>query len=136
MQFQISERTPTVKEYNALRHLADWPVLDERMVEIGLANSLYTVVIEDKNGIIGMGRVVGDNAIYLHISDLIVSPDFQKQGVGSIIMKELLKYVDSVASKGTNIGLMCSKGREPFYKSFGFLERPNDKFGAGMIKVK
>ena len=30
---------------------------------------------------------------------------------------------------------MSSKGRENFYKSFGFIERPNEKFGAGMIKI-
>jgi hypothetical protein len=31
---------------------------------------------------------------------------------------------------------MCSKGREDFYKDFGFAERPSEKFGAGMIKIK
>jgi len=51
-------------------------------------------------------------------------------------MNELLNYLDKLGGKNTNIGLMCSKGREDFYKQFGFIERPNDKFGSGMIKIK
>ena len=30
---------------------------------------------------------------------------------------------------------MCSKGRENFYEGFGFVQRPNKRFGAGMIKI-
>jgi hypothetical protein len=39
---------------------------------------------------------------------------------------------------GTNsqIGLSSSKGREAFYRSFGFTERPTDRLGAGMVLVK
>jgi hypothetical protein len=29
---------------------------------------------------------------------------------------------------------MATKGREAFYKKFGFIERPNEQFGAGMIQ--
>jgi hypothetical protein len=50
-------------------------------------------------------------------------------------MNALMGYVNTVASKNTNVGLMCSKGREEFYKGFGFITRPDEKFGAGMIKI-
>jgi hypothetical protein len=32
----------------------------------------------------------------------------------------------------SHICLMAAKGKEGFYKKFGFEERPNDKSGAGM----
>jgi hypothetical protein len=32
------------------------------------------------------------------------------------------------------VNLMSAKGKEPFYKKFGFEERPNDKVGAGMTQ--
>jgi len=32
------------------------------------------------------------------------------------------------------INLMAAKGRESFYKQFGFVERPNEEFGAGMTQ--
>ena len=137
MEYRIEQRSPSVKEYNYLRTLVEWPTYDESLAARGLANSLFSVcVLNSHEEIIGMGRIVGDNAIYLHVQDIIVSPQHQKKGIGSMIMKELMLYVDQVGGKNTNIGLMCSKGREDFYAGFGFVKRPNEKFGAGMIQVK
>lgn len=136
MTLNIFHRTPTIDEYNELRKLAQWPTFEPDLVRNALSKSLFSVVVHDDNGlIIGMGRILGDNAIYLHIQDVIVRPTHQRQGIGRLLMKELLKYVEEVGGKNTNVGLMCSKGREDFYKSFGFNERPNDNFGAGMIKI-
>jgi len=133
---RIYYRIPTVDEYNELRKLAQWPTFEEEIVKKGLANSLYSVVVHDENGlIIGMGRILGDNAIYLHVQDVIVRPEFQGQGIGKLIMNDLLSYIEKVGVSNTNVGLMCSKGREDFYKALGFTERPSEKFGAGMIKI-
>jgi ribosomal protein S18 acetylase RimI-like enzyme len=132
----ITHQLPTVREYNELRMLVQWPTYDEQLVAKALANSLFSVVIHDSHGqILGMGRILGDNAIYLHIQDVIVRPACQGQGIGKLIMTELLNYIEEVGQVNTNVGLMCSKGREEFYRSFGFDERPNDRFGAGMIKI-
>lgn len=137
MNVTIFHRNPTVAEYNELRRLAEWPELDEKLIQKGLSNSLFAVVVLDEHNLVmGMGRVIGDGAIYIHIQDVIVRPAFQRQGIGKLIMNELLQYVDTIAGRNTNIGLMASKGREEFYKSFGFIERPGKKFGAGMIKIK
>lgn len=136
MHFKTLTRKPTIQEYTNLRHSVEWPIYDEATVNKALENTLHSVIIETETGeAIGMGRVIGDNAIYLHIQDVIVRPDFQGQGIGRLIMDELMRYVQSTGVKNTNVGLMCSKGREPFYKGFGFVERPTEKFGAGMIKV-
>ena len=135
MNFTTVNRSPTVDEYNALRSLAQWPTFQEPLVRKALANSLYCVCIELDDVIVGMGRIAGDNAIYLHILDVIVHPAYQRKGIGTLIMNALMGYVDTVASKNTNIGLMCSKGREEFYKGFGFITRPDEKFGAGMIRI-
>jgi ribosomal protein S18 acetylase RimI-like enzyme len=137
MKYTVEIRKPEPSEFNTLRELAGWPVLDLAITKKGLANSLFGVCVFDADHtLIGMGRIVGDDAIYLHISDVIVHPGCQRKGIGRIIMTELMKYVDSVAAKNTNVGLMCSQGREEFYAEFGFTERPNEKFGAGMIMIK
>jgi ribosomal protein S18 acetylase RimI-like enzyme len=136
MEFKIEKRLPTVHEYNNLRQSAGWPTYEESLAAKGIANSLFSVCVTHANKFIGFGRVIGDGAIYLHIQDVIVHPEYQKKGIGKMIMKELLTYVDLVAGKNTNIGLMCSKGREKFYADLGFTARPNDKFGAGMICIK
>jgi GNAT superfamily N-acetyltransferase len=135
MNFSTVNRSPTIDEYNTLRSLAQWPTFQEPVVRKALANSLYCVCIELDGAIVGMGRIAGDNAIYLHILDVIVHPEYQRKGIGTLIMNALMGYVETVASENTNIGLMCSQGREEFYKGFGFITRPDEKFGAGMIKI-
>lgn len=136
MTFKINNRIPSAKEYNELRVAVQWPTLDEKLVKQGLSNSLCAVVVQDAKGkVVGMGRIVGDNAIYFHIQDVIVRPEFQRQGIGKLIMNELMSYVNRTGGKNSNVGLMSSKGREAFYRSFGFLDRPSEKFGCGMIKI-
>jgi GNAT superfamily N-acetyltransferase len=137
MRFRIEHRTPTVEEYNQLKQLVGWPTLGDELTRKGISNSLFSVCAKGQDDhLIGFGRVIGDGAIYFHLQDVIVHPEYQAQGVGKMIVTELLSYVDSVAGKNSNIGLMCSKGREKFYAGFGFVERPSEKFGAGMIKIK
>lgn len=132
----IVHRLPSAEEYNALRTSVEWPVFDRETVDLALAHTLFSAVAVDESGdLIGMGRVLGDNAIYFHIQDVIVRPDCQGRGVGNLLMHALLDYVATRSSPNTNIGLMCSKGREPFYRTFGFIDRPGEKFGSGMIKI-
>jgi GNAT superfamily N-acetyltransferase len=136
MSINIVVRKPTAKEYNELRLSVQWPTYDENTVRCALQNTLYAVVAEDEPGLaIGMGRVLGDDAIYLHIQDVIVRPELQGKGIGKAIMNILMDYVHTRGSKNTNVGLMCSKGRESFYAGFGFIARPSEKFGAGMIRL-
>lgn len=133
----ISDRRPTVQEFNFLRKVAGWPEMPEPLVETGLINTFYAVVaVTDSQQVVGMGRIIGDGAIYFHISDVIVHPDYQKMGIGRMIMNKLMETLENEGGANTNIGLMCSRGREAFYRQFGFIERPNDKFGAGMIMIK
>lgn len=55
--------------------------------------------------------------------------------IGTGIMTELLKQVEEYKKINPNIRtyLGASKGKEDFYKKFGFISRPNEEFGAGMI---
>lgn len=135
MKSNIIHRTPTLSEYNELRRSVNWPAFDEKRIQIGLANSLFSVIVVNEETVVGMGRILGDNAIYFHIQDVIVRPEFQGQGIGRLIMDELLDYIANRGGENTNIGLMCSKGREPFYRNYGFIDRPNNTFGSGMIKI-
>ncbi|MNF13919.1 hypothetical protein D3C80_2159280 [compost metagenome] len=55
-------------------------------------------------------------------------------GLGSKIMTELMEYVTRTYPSGSLVGLMSAKGKENFYKRFGFIDRPNEVYGAGMIQ--
>ena len=95
-------------------------------------------VYEDENGkrrLIGMGRIVGDGAVICYIQDLIVLPEFHGRGVGSALIRHLCDYVKSLSADGEEmmLALMCAKGREPFYEKHGFVARPTETLGPGMI---
>ncbi|MGC3947623.1 MAG: GNAT family N-acetyltransferase [Chryseolinea sp.] len=136
MEITIIHRLPSVEEYVALRRSVGWPLFDEESVQRALGNTLFAAVATNETGeAVGMGRVIGDNVVYFHVQDVIVKPEYQGEGVGSGLMTALLAYIDGRSVPNSNIGLMCSKGREAFYKEFGFVERPSDTFGSGMIKI-
>jgi GNAT superfamily N-acetyltransferase len=137
MSFTIHHRNPTLAEYQELRQRVSWPAFDDALAQAGLSRSLFGVVVQNEEGhTVGMGRIVGDDALYFNIHDVIVVPECQRQGVGKMILKALLAYTDKKGGKNSQIGLSASKGREPFYRALGFTERPTDRLGAGMVLVK
>lgn len=120
-----------------LRQRCGWRIYEPSIATKALSNSLFCVVAEDANGIpIGMGRLVGDGHIYIHVQDVLVIPEFQRMGVGRRIMNEIFKWLGEKVADNTNIGLFASKGRESFYRQYGFEDRPNGKFGSGMMMTK
>lgn len=121
--------------YLKLRCKVGWKPLTEEQAKRAIENSLYTVVVYDNNEPIGMGRIVGDGAVICYIQDLIVIPQYQKQGVGHMIMESLIDYIKKIKIPGTDmmLDLMCAKGRESFYERYGFIARPTQQLGPGMI---
>lgn len=127
----------SVEEYLNIRSKVGWKVLSYEQANKALENSLITVKALDENkNMIGMGRIVGDGAVICYIQDLIVVPEVQGQGVGSVIVDRLTEFVDGLRLDETEMMfcLMCAKGREPFYQKHGFMARPTEKLGPGMIQ--
>jgi len=79
--FLVEHRRITVSEYQNLRRTTSWPSLNDSSVSIGLSNDLFSVVVISQEKTIGIGRVIGDGAIYFYIQDVIVHPEYQKMKV-------------------------------------------------------
>lgn len=122
--------------YLFLRQCVGWIELDKKQAQTALNNSLKIVTAFDDEKPIGMGRVVGDGAVISYIQDLIVIPEYQKMHIGSHIIEQLKAFVYGITAQNTNmmLCLMCAKGREAFYKKHGFIPRPTDSLGPGMIQ--
>lgn len=75
--------------------------------------------------------------MYLIIADIVISPAYQKKGVGSKITSMLIEYAAKKLPSGgqTSIQLISEKGKETFYEKLGFKRIPNDFCGSGMRKV-
>ena len=125
-----------VDTYLGLREKVGWVELKKEQAVKALNNSLYIVTAYDGDKPIGMGRVVGDMAVISYIQDLIVIPEYQGQHVGSLILDKLIEYVKGITIKDSRmmLCLMCAKGREVFYEKHGFIARPTDSLGPGMIQ--
>ena len=132
---KIKENCLDLDTYLKLRASVGWKVLSEEQALMALKNSIYTVTacIDDK--VVGMGRMVGDGAVICYIQDLVVHPSYQKLGVGEALMKQLIGHAESLRLPDTELMLclMCAKGRESFYTRYGFIPRPTDALGPGMI---
>lgn len=135
MQIKYISRIPEAKEYNRLTDSVGWGTRDEEIVQEALENTLYSLCVYDDDKLIGYGRIIGDKTIFLYIQDVIVIPEYQGKKIGIGIMKELLKKVEEYKKINPNIRtyLGASKGKEGFYEKLGFVSRPNEELGAGMI---
>lgn len=134
---KLIENSISVEEYFYLRDKVNWKRLTQRQAELALKNCLFNVKAVDENGnVVGMGRIVGDGAVISYIQDLIVVPEAQGKKTGSLIIQRLIDYVKSIREEESTmmLCLMCAKGREPFYIKHGFMERPNDNLGPGIIQ--
>ena len=127
----------SVEEFNFLRKTVGWGEIEKNLAKKTIENALFiiTAVIDEK--IIGLTRVSGDAGYTIFITDVIVLPEYQGRGIGKALMTEAMKYIKEQfleEGQGVSVNLMSAKGRESFYKQFGFEERPNEKVGAGMAQ--
>jgi len=73
-------------------------------------NSYVTVFIYHENRIIGFGRAISDGVHQAAIYDVAVHPEFQKKGLGNLILKNIISKLPQC-----NIILYASPGKEGFY---------------------
>jgi GNAT superfamily N-acetyltransferase len=87
-----------------------------------LRNSLINVSAIYNGELVGMGRLVGDGAMYWYLQEIIILPQFQRKGIGTMIVNHLVDYAreKSTTGKFTTIGGVSAKGKEPFYEKMGF----------------
>lgn len=132
----FKENSLDVDTYLALRKSVKWKKLSCEQAKKALENSLYTVCAYEFDRPVGMGRIVGDGAVICYIQDLVVLPDAQASGIGGQIVDMLIEYVEGLRMEGTEmmLDLMCAKGREMFYEKHGFIARPTENLGPGMIQ--
>lgn len=123
--YQIVERVPTIKEYRAICLTVGWAeVINFDAVKAALPRSLYAVVALHDNEAVGMGRIVGDGAVFFYLQDIAVHPVHQRKGVGTRIMDRLMAYIRANAPEKAFVGLFAAGNATTFYARFGFYTNP------------
>ena len=114
------ERSVSINDVLHLYQAVGWTnyTNQPQMLEQALSHSLTTYLARDGEEIVGLMRLVGDGFSSVFVQDLIVLPSYQRQGIGSNLMKEALAdykdaYQIQLATEQTekNLG---------FYRSLGF----------------
>ncbi|MBR6536777.1 MAG: GNAT family N-acetyltransferase [Lachnospiraceae bacterium] len=118
----------TVKEYSTyndeeilnLYRSVGWVkyVNQPEMLKNAYANSLKVFGAYENEKLLGIIRVVGDGYSIIFIQDIIVLPEYQRQGIGTALLKRVLDTYERVYQK-----TLLTDNTErtiQFYKSLGF----------------
>jgi ribosomal protein S18 acetylase RimI-like enzyme len=105
----------------------DWKIVSETLKRVGMAyeepdvhrrafEASHTVVFVYRAAqLVGFGRAISDGVYQGAIYDVAIVPEFQKKGIGTIIIKKILERLPRCT-----IILFASPGKEDFYKSMNF----------------
>lgn len=104
----------------------EWKVVSETLKRVGMGyhepdvhrkafeNSYVTVFVYHDGQLIGFGRAISDGAYQAAIYDVAVVPEFQKKGIGTKIIANILSRISQC-----NVILFASPGKEDFYRKLG-----------------
>ncbi len=89
---------------------------------LALENSIFRVSVFDREKIVAMARMIGDMGLCYYIKDVVVRPEYQKQGIGRTLINELMKFIRENGVSGTDIfvELCAMPDKIPFYEKLGF----------------
>lgn len=96
------------------------PTLEQ--TRLAMAHTLFRVSVFDGDRIIAMARTIGDMGLDYYIKDVVVRPEYQGQGIGRLLINELLRFIHDHGIKGTGIfvELCAMPDKMPFYQKLGF----------------
>ena len=105
-----------------MRRLVNFMPLSDRICRNVLNNAFHITTVRDNGKCVGMIRVLSEGGYANFITDVIVIPEYQHQGIGKQMMHRTMDYLYSTLEPGEKIVvyLMSAKEREPFYRQFGY----------------
>ena len=122
------------EEYLELRKTVGWRLFPLGEAKNCVENAYMVLCARDGQRAVGVVRLSWDGGYVAFLSDLIVAPEYQGQGIGKKLVEAVIQRIRDDMKPGyiVNLNLNSAKGKEPFYAKLGFVERPNEEAGAGM----
>lgn len=135
MEVRINTLTPEL--FLDLYTSVGWEAPVIQQVQRALKNTMATFTAYENNNAVGMVRLIGDGGMSFYIKDFVVIPSFQSQGVGTILIESIEKYIKEKIDTNWAVSLELISSIEAvgFYKKKGFEERPCEWDGPGMFKM-
>lgn len=118
---KILYELPNPREYVELRMAAGMSSKEEAVVKKALSHSIFSVVIRnDESKLVGMGRIIGDGGCYFQIVDIAVNSTNQNQGIETVIMYEMINYLNENVPADAEVILVADVPAISFYQKYGF----------------
>lgn len=121
-EYSLRVGVPDPVTYCRLREISGLTPRSIDAAQAGLPRTLYGVYVAHGSDIVGMGRAIGDGALFIHIVDIAVDPTHQGNGIGSAIIDAIMTYIHAAIPAETYISLMANGEAWRLYKRFGFYE--------------
>lgn len=87
LDITYSENELTADDYISFQQKMGWLADGKAQLAKSLSNTLFSIIAKKDNEIIGMGRLLGDAAIYWYINDVFILTEYQGMGIGREIVK-------------------------------------------------
>jgi len=96
-----------------------WTVYSDKPDKLfkAVKNSLFNIGAFDGEELIGLIRVVGDDASIIYIQDILVKEEYQRQGIGNYLLQSVLdkyKHIRQIVLMTDN-----TEKTKAFYKKNG-----------------
>lgn len=91
----------------------------EKLAGVISGSSAY-VTVRDSGKLIGFGRLLSDGATLAYINNMAVAPNYQRQGIGKMILNKLIEIAGEV-----NSIFLYTNTADSFYVRHGF--QPSEK---------
>ena len=129
---EYKQEIPAMTDLLALYSSVGWTnyTNNPTMLEEAVEASLWQLAVFDEEALVAYIRLVGDGHSVLLVQDLLVRPDYQRQGIGRKLLKEALTTFPHVYQR-----LLVTERSEKnlsFYQSLGFVEL-SEQASTGMI---
>ena len=129
---EYKQEIPVITDLLALYSSVGWTnyTNNPTMLEKAVKASLWQLAVFDEKELVAYIRLVGDGHSVLLVQDLLVRPDYQRQGIGKKLLEKALETFPHVYQR-----LLVTERSEKnldFYQSLGFVEL-SEQACTGMI---
>ena len=124
----------TPEEYMELRKTVGWLEFPAEEAKACVENAYLMICVRDDEKAIGLARLLWDGGYVAFLSDVLVVPEYQGQGLGRQLVEAVIQRIRDDMKPGYKVKLTLNSamGKEPFYEKFGFKVRPNENAGPAM----
>ena len=101
-----------------LRQAVGWNRMERDLSDPRLTTTLQLCAFEE-NHLIGYAQVISNQVTDAYIQDVMVHPDYQRQGIGTQLMEKLLSRLEEDGIYMVSV-IYGEEVLRPFYERFGF----------------